>query len=106
MSQMSEELGASKASVREDLWPSLLAVHDESLGAHPEDFTISKHLGLEAVGHLALHGIPRSRKKASKLIEKYDSDKIEELNEEIQAVEEPMSNPDDDEGTQFSLDSF
>jgi len=106
VSQMSEELGASKASVREDLWPSLLAVHDESLGAHPEDFTISKHLGLEAVGHLALHGIPRSRKKASKLIEKYDSDKIEELNEEIQAVEEPMSNPDDDEGTQFSLDSF
>ena len=107
VSQMSEELGASKASVREDLWPSLLAIHDDTLGADPEDFTVSKHLGLEAAGHLALHGIPRNRKKAAKLVEMYDSDMEKKVDEEIQIMEEPVSTPDDDgESKQFSLDSF
>ena len=104
---MSEELGASKASVREDLWPSLLAIHEEDLGADPQDFTVSKHLGLEAVGHLALHGIPRSRKKAAKLIEMYDSDLEEEFDEGIHVEEIPISASDDEsDSTQFSLDSF
>jgi len=103
---MSEELGTSKASVREDLWPSLLAIHEENLGADPQDFTVSKHLGLEAMGHLALHGIPRSRKKAAKLIEMYDSDLEEEFDEGIQ-VEVPKPTSDDEsDSTQFSLDSF
>jgi len=107
VSQMSEELGASKASVREDLWPSLLAIHEENLGADPQDFTVSKHLGLEAVGHLALHGIPRSRKKAAKLIEMYDSDLEEEFDEGIQVEEIPIPASDDEsDSTQFSLDSF
>lgn len=104
---ISEELGVSKASVREDLWPSLLAIHEESLGANLEDFTVAKHLGLEAVGHLALHGIPRNRKGVARLIELYESDQEGELNEEIQTVDEsqpPTENVDD--GTQFSLDSF
>lgn len=106
VSQISQDLGASKASIREDLWPSLLAIHEENLGADPENFTVSKHLGLEASGHLALHGIPRNRKKAAKLIEMYDSD-LEELDEEIQVVEESVSVPDDGtDSTQFSLDSF
>ena len=105
--QMSKDLGASKASVREDLWPSLLAIHEEHLGADPEDFTVSKHLGLEATGHLALHGIPRNRKKAAKLIKMFDSDLEEEFDDEIKVVEEPVSTLDDEsDSTQFSLDSF
>ena len=105
--QMSIDLGASKASVREDLWPSLLAIHEEHLGADPEDFTVSKHLGLEATGHLALHGIPRNRKKAAKLIKMFDSDLEEEFDDEIKVVEEPVSTLDDEsDSTQFSLDSF
>jgi len=105
--QMSKDLGASKASVREDLWPSLLAIHEEQLGADPEDFTVSKHLGLEATGHLALHGIPRNRKKAAKLIKMFDSDLEEEFDDEIKVVEEPVSTLDDEsDSTQFSLDSF
>ena len=105
--QMSKDLGASKASVREDLWPSLLAIHEEHLGAEPEDFTVSKHLGLEATGHLALHGIPRNRKKAAKLIKMFDSDLEEEFDDEIKVVEEPVSTLDDEsDSTQFSLDSF
>jgi len=104
---MSKDLGASKASVREDLWPSLLAIHEEHLGAEPEDFTVSKHLGLEATGHLALHGIPRNRKKAAKLIKMFDSDLEEEFDDEIKVVEEPVSTLDDEsDSTQFSLDSF
>ena len=105
--QMSKDLGASKASVREDLWPSLLAIHEEHLGAEPEDFTVSKHLGLEATGHLALHGIPRNRKKAAKLIKMFDSDLEKEFDDEIKVVEEPVSTLDDEsDSTQFSLDSF
>jgi len=105
--QLSKEMGASKASIREDLWPSLLAIHEETLGANPEDFTVAKHLGLEAAGHLALHGIPRNRKKAARLIEMYESDLEQEIDEEIQTVEDSQP-PAEDEGdsTQFSLDSF
>jgi len=104
---LSEDLGTSKASVREDLWPGLLAIHEQSLGADPEDFTVAKHLGFEVSGHLALHGIPRNRKLASRLIEMYESDQEEELDEEIQTFEESQSPSDGgDEGTQFSLDSF
>ena len=100
-------MGASKASVREDLWPSLLAIHEENLGANPEDFTVSKHLGLEAVGHLALHGIPRNRKIATKIIEMYDSELEEVPSEEIQIVEDTEPTKDDgSDSTQFSLDSF
>ena len=107
VSHISEDLGASKASVREDLWPSLLAIHEENLGANPEDFTVSKHLGLEAVGHLALHGIPRNRKIATKIIEMYDSELEEVPSEEIQIVEDTEPTKDDgSDSTQFSLDSF
>ncbi len=72
-------------------------------------FTVSKHLGLEAAGHIPLHGIPRNRKKAAKLVEMYDSDMEKKVDEEIQIMEEPVSTPDDDddgESKQFSLDSF
>ena len=104
---LSEDLGTSKASVREDLWPGLLAIHEQSLGADPEDFTVAKHLGFEVSGHLALHGIPRNRKLASRLIEMYESDQEVELDEEIRTFEESQPPSDDDsEGTQFSLDSF
>ena len=107
VSHISEDLGASKASVREDLWPSLLAIHEENLGANPEDFTVSKHMGLEAVGHLALHGIPRNRKIATKIIEMYDSELEEVPSEEIQIVEDTEPTKDDgSDSTQFSLDSF
>ena len=58
--------------------------------------------------HLALHGIPRSRKEARRILESFESDgdghehelEIDEL------VSEDGSEEEDSGGTQFSLDSF
>ena len=105
---LSEALGTSKASIREDLWPNLLAVHDSTLGGDPGEFTVAKHLGLSGKAHLALHGIPRSRKEARKILKDFDSENTSEPEEVI--IEEIIEHGDSDEdetgGTQFSLDSF
>ena len=105
---MSEGLGTSKASIREDLWPNLLAVHESTLGGEPGEFVVAKHLGLPGEAHLALHGIPRSRREARKILEDFDSDEaVHEDDLEIdESVSDDSSEDDDSGGTQFSLDSF
>jgi hypothetical protein len=105
---LSEALGTSKASIREDLWPNLLAVHDSTLGGDPGEFTVAKHLGLSGKAHLALHGIPRSRKEARKILKDFDSENTSEPEEVIieEIIEDGDSDEDETGGTQFSLDSF
>ena len=105
---LSEALGTSKASIREDLWPNLLAVHDSTLGGDPGEFTVAKHLGLSGKAHLALHGIPRSRKEARKILKDFDSENTSEPEEVIieEIIEDGNSDEDETGGTQFSLDSF
>ena len=100
--RLSEILGSSRSSVREALWPILLAVHDRQLGGLPDDFTVVKRLGLSADNHLALHGIPKSHRDAQVIVKAYE----EEIKES--ATEKPVENQenDDSSGTQFSLDSF
>jgi hypothetical protein len=110
---LSEELGTSKASIREDLWPNLLAVHETTLGGEPGEFVVAKHLGLPGEAHLALHGIPRSKREARRILEDFDSDEDghgdEPINDES-INDEPINNDsseeDDSGGTQFTLDSF
>lgn len=105
---LSEGLGTSKASIREDLWPNLMAVHESSLGGNPGEFVVAKHLGLPGEAHLALHGIPRSRREARSILEDFDSDggDDEEVMEMEESVNEDRSDEEDSGGTQFSLDSF
>ena len=105
---LSEDLGTSKASIREDLWPNLLAVHESTLGGDPGEFAVAKHLGLSGEAHLALHGIPRSRKEARKILEEFDIQRESEPDEVItEAInEEGHSEEEGESGTQFSLDSF
>ena len=105
---LSEALGTSKASIREDLWPNLLAVHDSTLGGDPGEFTVAKHLGLSGEAHLALHGIPRSRREARKILEDFNSENTSEPEETIieEIIEDSKSDEDGADGTQFSLDSF
>ena len=105
---LSEALGTSKASIREDLWPNLLAVHDSTLGGDPGEFTVAKHLGLSGEAHLALHGIPRSRREARKILEDFNSENTSEPEETIieEIIEDSKSDEDGAGGTQFSLDSF
>jgi len=105
---LSEDLGTSKASIREDLWPNLLAVHESTLGGDPGEFAVAKHLGLSGEAHLALHGIPRSRKEARKILKEFDIQRESEPDEVItEAInEEEHSEEEGESGTQFSLDSF
>ena len=114
VASLAQQSGASKAAVREDLWPNLLAVHDETLGGNPEDFSLAMHLGLSGEDHLSLHGIPKSRREAKKILAAFDdslpSDDWGEIPEPVQQIEEQNSEStdekSDDESTQFSLDSF
>ena len=114
VASLAQQSGASKAAVREDLWPNLLAVHDETLGGNPEDFSLAMHLGLSGEDHLSLHGIPKSRREAKKILAAFDdslpSDDWGEIPEPVQQIEEKNSEStdekSDDESTQFSLDSF
>ena len=105
---LSEDLGTSKASIREDLWPNLLAVHESTLGGDPGEFTVAKHLGLSGEAHLALHGIPRSKKEARRILEEFNIQRESEPDEAITEVisEEGGSDDEGTSGTQFSLDSF
>jgi len=71
-------------------------------------------LGLSGEDHLSLHGIPKSRREAKKILAAFDeslpSDDWDEVPEPVQqTVEKTPEPPDgntDDESTQFSLDSF
>ena len=113
VASLAEQSGASKAAVREDLWPNLLAVHDETLGGDPEDFSLAVHLGLSGDDHLSLHGIPKSRREAKKILEAFDeslpNDEWGGIPQQMQLIEQATTETtkeDDDESTQSSLDSF
>ena len=113
VASLAEQSGASKAAVREDLWPNLLAVHDETLGGDPEDFSLAMHLDLSGEDHLSLHGIPKSRREAKKILAAFDeslpSDEWEEIPQPTQQIEEnntESTKEESDDSTQFSLDSF
>ena len=104
VSRLAEVLGSSKSSVREDLWPNLLAVHDRDLGGNPEDFVVSKKMGFAAEDHLSLHGIPKSSKSASSIIEAYEGRLEEEV---ILSKTEDQENIEDGlGGSQSTLDGF
>ena len=57
---------------------------------------------------MALHGIPRSRREARRILDDFDSD--EDGHEDESEIDEPVSDDGSEEGdsggTQFSLDSF
>lgn len=104
---MSENVSTSKSSFREELWPLLLAVHDDSLGGDPDDFSISKKMGLGVEEHLSLHGISKSSRKGKSIVKKYDDQEAlpeppSELPPEIESEDEKAPT----EGKQFTLDSF
>ena len=104
---MSENVSTSKSSFREELWPLLLAVHDDSLGGDPDDFSISKKMGLGVEEHLSLHGISKSSRKGKSILKKY-ADK-ENFSEPTLSPSPKMESEDKkapSEGKQFTLDSF
>jgi replication factor C large subunit len=101
--RLAEMIGSSKSSVREDLWPNMLAVHDGQLGGDPDDFTVCKKIGLGAEDHLALHGIPKSNKSAKRIIEEFDGKSVIEESDELDGMNVERSDLD---GSQSTLDGF
>lgn len=100
--KISTSLGMSKSSVREDLLPILLAIHDPQLGGAEYEFSVSKRIGLEAEDHLAIYGIPRASKKGKEIFEAFNdgNDVIENVSIEVR------ERKDEDKGAQSRLDSF
>ena len=71
------------------------------------------NLGLSGEDHLSLHGIPKSRREAKKILAAFDdslpNDDWQEIPQPIQQIEETNSEStkeEEDESTQFSLESF
>jgi hypothetical protein len=106
---MSESVSTSRSSFREELWPLILAVHDEALGGNPLDFSLAIKMGLGVEEHLSLHGIAKSSRQGKDVIKKFeeleDGNEIPEL-----VIEDNVTAPSSDEpetkGKQFTLDSF
>ena len=103
ISDLSEKLEASRASVREDLWPTLLAAHNSSLGGSESDFGVAKKIGLSAEDHLAMHGIPKSSKSAKEILKSFGEEEFEDSNE-ILVTKSPSNQVEDD--VQPTLDRF
>ena len=106
---MSDNVSTSRSSFREELWPLILAVHDESLGGDPMDFSLAIRMGLGIEEHLSLHGIAKSSKKGKSIIKKFEEKEIESEIDELLIDEANLSEaPEEPEikGKQFTLDSF
>jgi len=86
ITSLSEKFGTSRSSTREDLWPTLLAIHNPSLGGSESDFGVAKKIGLTAEDHLAIHGMPKSGKSAKEVLKAFGeegpSDSVEILADE------------------------
>ena len=108
IARIAESLGSSKSSVREDIWPHLLAIHDSSLGGSSRDFTIAKRIGLTAEDHLALHGLPKSSKESKIIVESFDELAADSPSWEIRKVESAEGVVPDHESdpSQSTLDKF
>jgi len=78
ISGLSDKFGTSRSSVRDDLWPTLLAVHNSSLGGSEGDFSVAKKIGLSAEDHLAMHGIPKSSKSAKEILKTFGEGDLSE----------------------------
>jgi hypothetical protein len=105
--KMSEIISTSKSSFREEIWPILMAVHDESLGGDPDDFSIAVKLGLAVEDHLSLHGITKSSRDGKRIVKLFEEQSsnaavIDEILPD-DAEPEPSS---EESGTQFTLDSY
>jgi replication factor C large subunit len=76
ISRLSESFGTSRSSIRDDLWPTLLAIHNPSLGGAEGDFSVAKKIGLEVEDHLAMHGISKSSKSGKAIVKAFEGEEL------------------------------
>jgi len=103
ISGLSEKFGSSRASIREDLWPILLATHNSSLGGSETNFRVAKKMGLSVEDHLAMHGIPKSSKSAKEIMKNFGE---EELGESAQILVTETTDNQVEDDDQPTLDRF
>ena len=103
ISGLSEKFGSSRASIREDLWPTLLATHNSDLGGSETDFRVAKKIGLSAEDHLAMHGIPKSSKSAKEIMKNFGEEELDRGAQILVAETTDNQVVDDDQPT---LDRF
>ncbi len=102
--RISKDLSSSKYSVKEELWPILLAIHDEKMGNDINDIRITKKLGLNGEDHLFLNGLSKSEDMSKSIMKLFDE---EELSQEvIENVESIIQEKSTNSTNQFTLDSF
>lgn len=104
--KMADIISTSRSSFREEIWPILLAVHDESLGGDSRDFSVSVNLGLGVEDHLALHGIPKSGREGKSIIKFFDEAEEEVVPVEVREEVSDEGPSDNGNSTQFTLDSY
>ena len=95
-------LNSSKSAIKEDLWPILIAIHDEKLGSDVNDLTISNKFGFTGEDHLSLHGVKKGHKDSEKILKMFEIRK----NEDNEAIELEVEKSEEKNANQFTLDSF
>ncbi|MBK65005.1 MAG: hypothetical protein CMB47_05745 [Euryarchaeota archaeon] len=102
--KISKDLSSSKSSVKEELWPILLAIHDEKMGNDINDIRITKKLGLNGEDHLFLNGLSKSEDISKSVMRLFDEEELrQEVTENLESIVQDKST---NTTNQFTLDSF
>ena len=104
--KISNDLDTSKSSVKEELWPILLAVHDKKLGGEINNIEITKRLSLSGEDHLFLHGITKNDSISETIMNLFSEDKENDDIEVIINEAKKDSDNNNNNNNQFTLDSF
>jgi DNA polymerase III delta prime subunit len=104
INKISKELSSSKFSIKEELWPILLAVHDDKLGNDIKDFSIAKKYGLSVEDHLFLNGLTKSNEISDSIIKSFIQNNL--IDDTIKIDKETIQEEVKNETNQFTLDSF
>ena len=102
--KISKDLDSSKSSIKEELWPILLAIHDEKLGNEVNDTRITRKLGLSGEDHLFLNGLSKSEGIAESVMKLFDDETT--IQETMENVETKVQENTKNTTNQFTLDSF
>lgn len=102
--KISKDLSSSKSSIKEELWPILLAIHDENMGNDINDIKITKKLGLNGEDHLFLNGLSKSENISESIMKLFDEEELDQ--ETIEKTESLVKESSTNNTNQFTLDSF
>ncbi len=90
--RLSTITGASRSAVKEELWPTLLAIHDKRLGGDAMDCTIAWALELEVEDHLSMNGLAARGRAVKEVIAAFEKGRID-TNAEDSAHPEEIGEP-------------